>query len=416
MKNESAGCHLCRVGQCMARNHKLDRPLVEGCGGYKVYTDSGLIWYDDANLKERCFYPGVHGLDNIAKHYPNATILHIKRNTSEWVQSSRKWNNILGRMATFCEGFPRQKAVKDEETEVTDDAWADWYDQYAEKIRSFASNNPAMTYVEAELGSPKTAAILEEATGISQECLGHHHKTTDAKKADDKRKGVVIVSRRPPKSKLSVPKPVFVMNLQKSGTNYAHSFFECGLGLGYSANQYLRNSTGHHGKIGQCMYNNYAADKPLVEGCGGYTSYVNAGTYWKDWEANKFKCFYPGIHGLDNIAKNYPNSTIMMFKFDTAKWLKGAAKQDMLRKISDYCDDIGGFPKPTKRKETTEAEQEAIWTKFYQGYLDSIRAFTRLHPSLTYVEVEVESAETPSILEKATGLPANCYGQGLEFE
>jgi len=167
----------------MARNNDAGRPLVQGCGDYIGYTDAGVIWYDEANFQWRCFYPGVHGLQNIAEFYPNAAIVHIKRNTTTWVRSARKWGNILGRMAAHCDGFPRQATERD--NTVTDDVWGSWYDNYTATIRNFAHQNPSMTYIESTLESPDAPAILENGTGISRNCFGHHHKTSDVIKKKD---------------------------------------------------------------------------------------------------------------------------------------------------------------------------------------------------------------------------------------
>jgi len=89
-KNSSG--HQFRLGECMGRNLRGGRPLVDGCGSATVYTDAGAIWrvppVDDNGairnsniassnitapiLKPRwdCFYPGVHGLEAIARDYP----------------------------------------------------------------------------------------------------------------------------------------------------------------------------------------------------------------------------------------------------------------------------------------------------------------------------------------------------------
>jgi len=143
-----------------------------------------------------------------------------------------------------------------------------------------------------------------------------------------------------------------------------------------------------------------------VEGCGGYLSFANAGAVWK--ENDNFKCFLPGVHGLENIAEHYPNSTVMMFKFDAEKWIRVNREFQTLSRMGAYCD---GAPSPARGAD--QHVTDAMWIKFHEDYLESIRAFAREHPSLTYIEVEVESKETPRMLEEATGLPANCYGHGL---
>jgi len=123
---------------CMGHNFLMDKPLIQGCGGFPVWTDSGgVVWdikgdenrvldseYDDygatttdnnqnqrpiaitkkENDKKKhhgwCFYPGVHALENIANYYPYATILHLPRNSTDWVRSSTGWSNTMEALGT----------------------------------------------------------------------------------------------------------------------------------------------------------------------------------------------------------------------------------------------------------------------------------------------------------------------------
>jgi hypothetical protein len=104
------------VAACMGHNLISDKPLIKGCGGFSVWTDSGAVVWDvkgddalvldhiphrkaptkeeNSKLPHRnwCFYPGVHALENIEKYYPFATILHLPRNSTDWVQSSTGWS------------------------------------------------------------------------------------------------------------------------------------------------------------------------------------------------------------------------------------------------------------------------------------------------------------------------------------
>ena len=62
-----------RIGECYQKNVGLSRPPFEGCGNYDVWSDNGFI------RGRRCYYPSIHGLSEYYKHYPNATILLVKR-------------------------------------------------------------------------------------------------------------------------------------------------------------------------------------------------------------------------------------------------------------------------------------------------------------------------------------------------
>jgi hypothetical protein len=202
-----------KVGQCLANNVWADRPMAQGCGeaklsGYAVFTDSGLMWSEEEEEEgpsnttsvhakvgkkksvRRCFYPGIHGLENIAKYYPTATILHFPRNSTQWVESSNHWNHLLERYDTFCGGFPeiiqeygnlsKANAVpglyepKHPATSTLD--WIAFYERYTQRIRDFAKQHPSLTYLERPLEDMDgTAQFLQEQTGISASCYTRSH-------------------------------------------------------------------------------------------------------------------------------------------------------------------------------------------------------------------------------------------------
>ncbi|KAG7373245.1 hypothetical protein IV203_033969 [Nitzschia inconspicua] len=226
-----------KIGQCLADNVWNDRPIAQGCGeaklaGYAIYTDSGLMWNDDDdndnndeeeeeeqisntisnsnnktnnNNKEKkrslmtrrkCFFPGVHGLENIAKYYPTATILHFPRTATEWVESSSHWNHLLTRYDTFCGGFPEVLSSRSSSSDsshhptmmegggdytpkypaTTESEWVTWYEAYTQRIRDFARQHPTLTYVESPLEDINgTAALLQRLTGIPSSCYGRSH-------------------------------------------------------------------------------------------------------------------------------------------------------------------------------------------------------------------------------------------------
>jgi hypothetical protein len=235
------------VATCMGHNVFHDRPVAEGCGGYSVYTDSGGIIRDlegedglvldwNSNLieaakkngttngtlaartrkeqkkelhKEWCFYPGVHALDNIAKYYPYATILHLPRNATNWAKSTVGWGGNMGRSRLIerynlvCDGFknttltgpPKHPGMyhrrhkREKGHHKTNLEWIEWYEQnYTSRIREFASNHPTLTYFESPLEDPITPKKLEEATGFATSCYGHSLKSVDRDATKEKMK------------------------------------------------------------------------------------------------------------------------------------------------------------------------------------------------------------------------------------
>jgi len=455
---------LIRIGLCMGRNddpnnQSSSRPLVEDCGGYAVYTDAGAMWTEmeeptnrtaggrNKHRVQRCFFPGIHGLENIAKHYKSATIVHVKRNTSEWVRSAGNWNNILGRMSSSCNGGGIPKQEDPYQNNATAEHWMAFYDQYADNIRQFAARNPHLTLVEAELESPETPRILEQATGIDANCYAHTHKTSDlkAKKAKKKQqkkmaeaalqKGTEEKSAEP--REIKPPKdPIFVLSLPTVANQQLHQYFECGYGSGSSAIKYVPKGDPNEGnqqnvpviQLAECMAQNNFVNRPLVEGCGGGgnrpIAYVDTGAVFTSRTNQQRVCFFPGVHALENIGRYYPNSTIVHATTNNVwQWIRDVrSHKNLLAKIASACgvssggmdrDDRVHFPQGA-------AEQDnADWIQFYRNYTQSIRNFARSHPSINFVETQLDSmvgittggggGGVSKALEEATGIPSSCY-------
>jgi hypothetical protein len=197
-----------RVGRCLADNVWNDRPMAQGCGeaklaGYAIYTDAGLIWSEKGGIDNnnnqtsssswtrKCFFPGVHGLENIAKYYPHATILHFPRNATQWVESSSHWNHLLTRYDNSCGGLPEVMSVgsvhntttsptegeyQPKHPATTETEWVRWYHAYTQRIRDFVKHHSSLTYVESPLEDINaTGHYLQELTGIPASCFGRSH-------------------------------------------------------------------------------------------------------------------------------------------------------------------------------------------------------------------------------------------------
>lgn len=152
-----------RVGECFQQNMDSGKPLLENCGRYHVYSDSGFI------RGNRCFYPSVHGLQAFYDAYPTATILLVKRDSHAWLESIKKWKGgaLLKKWAGTCDKFPAKKA--------TDDDIEQFYEWHAASIRKFVEDRPSLTYVEINLESSDIGQQLQETIGVNASCWGHHN-------------------------------------------------------------------------------------------------------------------------------------------------------------------------------------------------------------------------------------------------
>jgi hypothetical protein len=201
---------------------------------------------------------------------------------------------------------------------------------------------------------------------------------------------------------IKVQYPVFVASLYKSGTTTIHAYFECGKqkSVHYSANRQ---------RTGPCLQRRIQKGlHPVFQGCGGDTFDI----YTDNANLNAPRsCFDPSVHGLDAIYQSYPNATILMAVRDSQQWLdsvdryrfrKWALLEDLMK-----CTDLW----------TTQQQDVGNRTltrydilRFYDWHTEHVRSFAAAHPSMTYIEVKLESDDTAQILEDQIGIPAQCWG------
>eukprot|EP00584_Thalassiosira_punctigera_P009658 CAMPEP_0172526236 /NCGR_PEP_ID=MMETSP1067-20121228/1183_1 /TAXON_ID=265564 ORGANISM="Thalassiosira punctigera, Strain Tpunct2005C2" /NCGR_SAMPLE_ID=MMETSP1067 /ASSEMBLY_ACC=CAM_ASM_000444 /LENGTH=472 /DNA_ID=CAMNT_0013309697 /DNA_START=145 /DNA_END=1563 /DNA_ORIENTATION=- len=189
-----------RIALCMMENHLSNRPPMEGCNTHKVRhsrkkkggPEHGEIvpidFISDIGLQgPPCYYPGVHdgGLENIVKHYPNATILLVTRDAASWYRSMKKWGSIVTRLVKYC-GFSGElhsgsnmrywnDMYQSTRRRSRENFWVNIYQSHTQKLREFAMKHLSMTYVEVEMENERIGEILEGYTGVSPKCVMHCH-------------------------------------------------------------------------------------------------------------------------------------------------------------------------------------------------------------------------------------------------
>jgi hypothetical protein len=153
-----------QTGECVQKNIAVDRPPFEGCGDYDVYTDTG---YATARIPPSvtCFYPSVDALDQIYRHYPNITFIMVVRNTAQWYKSLESWGegSLLNRWK-LC------NTTNLPGVDATEQDFMQFYDWHTDRIRKFVSDKPSIRYIEVQLESKDTGAILEREVGIPSRC------------------------------------------------------------------------------------------------------------------------------------------------------------------------------------------------------------------------------------------------------
>eukprot|EP00573_Skeletonema_grethae_P006258 CAMPEP_0201709990 /NCGR_PEP_ID=MMETSP0578-20130828/58393_1 /ASSEMBLY_ACC=CAM_ASM_000663 /TAXON_ID=267565 /ORGANISM="Skeletonema grethea, Strain CCMP 1804" /LENGTH=398 /DNA_ID=CAMNT_0048198993 /DNA_START=22 /DNA_END=1215 /DNA_ORIENTATION=+ len=174
-----------RIGICMMENHLADKPPMEGCNTHKNKKEKTEpkpieVIFDIGLQGPPCYYASVHdgGLENIAKHYPEGTIMLVTRNATKWFKSFEGWGEILKQWKKSC-GF--DGSLDGEGMEYWSNSyrssrnkkqyWIDFYEAHTQKIREFALQHLSLTYVEVELENEKMAEQLEQYTGVKQACV-----------------------------------------------------------------------------------------------------------------------------------------------------------------------------------------------------------------------------------------------------
>lgn len=243
-----------------------------------------------------------------------------------------------------------------------------------------------------------------------------HQKSTHAKKNE---KRVRKAKRQPTSTRgwdpgaqgqgkeptpLKVGTPIFVASLPKSGTTSIWQYFNCG--ARYASHQWVKTNSSSSSSIraGVCIRDNVAMKRPPFEGCGNYDVYSDTGfSFFVAQDVSD--CYYPSISALSDIHQHYPNATIIMITRNSASWLRSmqAWGDGSLLKRWKNCNMTSFLPSGSQ-------DDPDAFAAFYDWHTAHVRSFAKRHPSLTYVEVSLESPGVGHILEEQIGIPASCWG------
>lgn len=353
---------------------------LKGCGNYSIWLDMDVTRFDN-----KCYVPSLaqNGLNSLATQYPNATILLVKRNPLDWYNTTlsydirQYWSLMCNQPWHFPITFPNPNSTQKE--------WVHFYQWHYHHVKSFVQAHPTLQYIEIDLDDDNvnvTGQTLQQQLGIPSTCWKKSISTTTREK-----------QQRPN----DITYPLFVAALPKSGTSTVHDYFTCGLGKGIAAHKWSVHETLHqHVEIGRCWQKNIQHQKPMLHECGKYRIWSDHGYVGK-------KCWYPELHGgLQAFYNSYPYGTIFNVIRNATSWYKSAKRWngDLTERWSKAI--CNGFPKPNSTQE--------VWEHFYMNYTESIRQFVHDHPTISYVEIQLESNETSKQLEDIFGFPKDCWG------
>lgn len=194
--------------------------------------------------------------------------------------------------------------------------------------------------------------------------------------------------------------PILVTGLPKSGTTSIHKLFICSKSAGFnSSHTYSKVNKTAGVRVGKCYEKNVLQSKPPLYNCGNYNVWTDNG--YADFDN---KCFYPSIHGLSAFYKAYPNGTIFMNLRNTTKWVNGIKKWSggsLLERFRNCNNAHGMLPK--------NAFSNKDIGDWYDQHNAAVQKFALAHPSLRYVELDIESPTFAQDMQTAFGVKRECW-------
>jgi hypothetical protein len=387
------------IGKCMrgnirrAYNHAENRSLettsmnpLEDCGDYLVWTEMEYIT-KSARGRRACFFPTLeaYALNTLFDAYPNATVINVRRDPEEWyktlspgeIERWPRWCNHGKAVEYFHLRFPEANATKSE--------WIYFYEQHNKFVQKNAQEHPSITFIDVDLESntSETAHTLNLRLGIPESCW-------------------VDPALRKDNRSIDIRYPIFVPSLPKSATTSAYSYLNCGVGSREGVHQWTkRENETKHVPIGECMLQNIQRSRPVIEGCGDHKHWSDIGVI------RPSMCYYPSFHGgLEAIYQAHPHGTIMNTIRDARLWYESAKK--WARLLQRWSTECKGFP-PLSANATE-------WINFYNLHNKQIRDFARDHPTMTYVEVNVDNhIQTRDIVAGTFAFPDSCWGHANSY-
>jgi len=123
----------------------------------------------------------------------------------------------------------------------------------------------------------------------------------------------------------------------------------------------------------------------------------------KELPQDNMQCYYPLIDALEETYTSYPNATFLFVVRNTDAWLESIQSyhDGFIMEVWKRCK-TQGFPGLDGTLED--------FREFYEWHKEMIRTFASEHPSLTYIEVDLESPEAGEHLQEQIGIDASCWG------
>mmetsp|Transcript_27860 Transcript_27860/g.41459 ORF Transcript_27860/g.41459 Transcript_27860/m.41459 type:complete len:156 (-) Transcript_27860:2186-2653(-) len=146
-------------GACIRDAISDGLPPLKSCGNFDVITQLNV-----EKPPDMCYWPQVEALKEIHEENPNATFILMFSDIGTWIESMKKWNGIILRLASCnITGFPNGVGLSDDELKS-------FYCQHVNRIREFVSSHPSHNLVEIDADQHSVGQFMSDAFQISSSC------------------------------------------------------------------------------------------------------------------------------------------------------------------------------------------------------------------------------------------------------
>eukprot|EP00978_Attheya_sp_CCMP212_P037841 scaffold182005_cov59-Attheya_sp.AAC.2 len=218
---------------------------------------------------------------------------------------------------------------------------------------------------------------------------------------------------------LTLPTPILVVGMPKTGTTSIRDFFRCN---GHNASHWkcatpimsnkmdgvpsLQKREKHAKYCAQVIKGNIEHNRPPLQGTGNYQVYAQMDVELPhetvfEGISRPFACYMPQVNDLEQLSASYPKATFILNTRNATAWVKSLRTFLEFDEKLKQCD-LKGFPAGTG---DTDEEFEA----FFQNHAQNIRNFVKKHPSHTLIEVNIEDPNAGTQLAEAFGQSAECW-------
>ncbi|GKY98290.1 hypothetical protein MPSEU_000786600 [Mayamaea pseudoterrestris] len=452
--NDAPPCQRGTMASCIINNMGQNKPLFDKCGDYQVYAQidgerpkqPGLgmrfendTWSLAAPFSH--FLPQVFNLDDIHRHYPDATFVLPLREPMVWAYSVMHW--FMMKRWIINEYMSKNSSLEFDMIGYGDQRrafLAKVYDDHSRNVREFVKKHPSHTLVEVNITDPNASKIMSYAFGLSETCWGHKNKKEEHAKIADRVVGALSqgkfvdaesVEDIPApvvefKKKLPLSLPVIVVGYPKSGTTSIYNFFTCSDVVTQHYCAYGDTSDAppcEKGTMAECILMNMAEGNKMLEGCGDYQVFAQIdgerprdkrkriGMLFENGTRSldaPYAHFLPQHFSLDKIHSDYPDATFVLPLREPQVWAYSVMHWFMMKRwlMNEYM---------AKNSSITLAdigygdERRDFFAKIYQEHTDMIRAFVKNHPSHHLVEINITDPLAGTIMADAFDLDASCW-------